>query len=521
MTQTTAAIYLRSSKDRHDVSPDAQRRELLALAKAKSLTIVEEFADAVESGKDEHRPAFQALLKTLKSRERAWSVLLALDTSRIARNQYLAHALHFECEKRGIRVIYAHLPETNTVTDVVIRAIFQAFDQLHSLMSREKGLAGMAENVRQGFRAGGRAPTGYRLDRLPTGATRDGAAVTKSKLVPAANAPSVGRYLAARAEGAERGRAARDAGLALATATLVGIEWNALTYAGHTVWNVNAERLSEGGYKGGAKRRPRAQWVVRHDTHPALIATPQAEAILARLERGRAGRYRTRHYLLSGLMFAPAAEGQAPRAWRGDGDGCYRLGKGARIAQEPIERAVVEQIGRDLAAKPFVAALTREARRRGQAPDDPRLKQLRGQISEAALRIGKLAELATQCETPRPFLEQVAIAEKARGKLIEQLRALEAETQSAAVLRAVSEADVEQVLAGLASHMEAAAPEDLKELIAGMVERIELDPVARECRIHYRIAADRGKFLASPRRSDEFPPASAAILRAVRAVRIA
>lgn len=146
----SAALYLRSSKDRHDVSLDAQRRELIALAKARNLTIVETFQDAVESGKDDQRPGFQTLLRRMKDKDRSWTFLLALDTSRIARNQYLAHALHFECEKRGIKVLYAKVPETNTVMDVVIRAVMQSFDELHSLMSKEKGLGGMAENVRQG-----------------------------------------------------------------------------------------------------------------------------------------------------------------------------------------------------------------------------------------------------------------------------------------------------------------------------------------------------------------------------------
>ena len=34
----------------------------------------------------------------------------------------------------------------------------------------------------------------------------------------------------------------------------IGLEWNALTYAGHTVWNVHNETRGSG-YKGGTKRR--------------------------------------------------------------------------------------------------------------------------------------------------------------------------------------------------------------------------------------------------------------------------
>ena len=65
MTFANAAVYLRSSKDRSDVSIDAQRRALHELAVARGLVIVDEYADAVESGKDEgpgeEHPVHQAI----------------------------------------------------------------------------------------------------------------------------------------------------------------------------------------------------------------------------------------------------------------------------------------------------------------------------------------------------------------------------------------------------------------------------------------------------------------------------
>ena len=60
-----AALYLRSSKDRSDVSIDAQRRELTKLAAERGYIVVVEYADVVESGKDDQRAGFQSLLKEL------------------------------------------------------------------------------------------------------------------------------------------------------------------------------------------------------------------------------------------------------------------------------------------------------------------------------------------------------------------------------------------------------------------------------------------------------------------------
>jgi len=487
-----AALYLRSSKDRHDVSLDAQRRELVALAKARNLAIVEEFADAVESGKDDQRPGFQALLRRLKDPARSWAWLLALDTSRIARNQYLAHALHYEAEKRGIRVTYAKVPETNSLMDLVIRSIFQAFDQFHSLMSREKGLSGMAENVRQGWRAGGRAPMGYRLDRIPTGAMREGVPVTKSRLVPNADASRVGAYLKARAQGIARAVAARNAGLHAEASTMIGVEWNALTYAGHTVWNVQAERIG-GAYKGGAKRRPRAEWLVQYDTHDPVISTEEAEAILARLEAGRPNtRRRPATYLLSGLLRAPDGA-----AWHGNGDAFYRLAKGKRIPRESLEQAVVARVVDDLRSDAFIDELVAEARRISAPPSSNTLRPLHERVNALNARIHRMGELAAECDAPRVFFEKMRESERERESLLAELEEAEAEERTAEALRTISAPDVRRILDGLAEHLESLDREAMKDFLAGLIERIELDEAAAQCRIHYRIST--GDKLASPR----------------------
>ncbi len=96
-----AALYLRSSKDRSDVSIDAQRRALQELAASKGLVVVEEFVDAVESGKDDDRPGFQALLRALKAPGRKWEHVLVLDTSRVARRRHLAQIFEHEFNRGG------------------------------------------------------------------------------------------------------------------------------------------------------------------------------------------------------------------------------------------------------------------------------------------------------------------------------------------------------------------------------------------------------------------------------------
>lgn len=410
--KNTAALYLRSSKDRSDVSLDAQARELLALAESKHLLIVRRFEDVVESAKDENRPGFQALLAELKASQRPWDHLLMVDTSRLSRRRYMAEVFAHEARKRGVIILYSKLPDADPITSAVIIGVMQVFDELHSLMSREKGLAGMAENVRQGYRAGGRAPRGYRLKSLETGAIRDGQPVTKTVLEPNEDSALVRQFLEERAAGVPRRRLHQRLSLPWPETTSIGMEHNALTYAGHTAWNQHNERI-EGKCQGGTKRRPRAEWVIQRDTHPALISDTQAEAILAALDSSRhaAGVRQARRtrgaYLLTGLLKTP--DGQP---WYGDGKGVhyrvYRDGKKSRwLSRVELEEAVVRHVVADLTSPVFIRALLKEARKIQSAlPTDP-TGPLRARVAELSRQVTRTMTLAVQLENPAPALRMV------------------------------------------------------------------------------------------------------------------
>lgn len=135
-----AATYARSSKDRADMSIDAQQRQLAELAASRGIPIVAQFSDAVLSGKDDDRPGFQSLIRELKNPRRGWDTILVLDTSRIARRRHLAIIFEeSECKKAGVRVIYKSLPESDPITEMLLKSILQAMDEWHSLTSIDAG----------------------------------------------------------------------------------------------------------------------------------------------------------------------------------------------------------------------------------------------------------------------------------------------------------------------------------------------------------------------------------------------
>jgi len=484
-----AAGYVRSSKDRADISLAAQSRELEKLAAARGLTIARTFEDAVRSGSNTDRSGFQELVAAIKDHARGWSILLVYDTSRIARGRFIAQAFKHEARRHGVEILYAKVPETDPVSAVILDAVFEAMDEVHSIMSREKGLAGMRENVRQGWRAGGRAPWGYRLEHETTGAIRQGRPVLKSRLALGEDAPQARQYLQARARGVPRAVIARQLGVRLAPSTLIGIEWNALVYAGHTVWNRHTAKVDRGA--GRAKRRDREAWEIRRDTHPALITDAEAEALLAQLETSNVGAAVSRakaglsHYLLSGLL-----ETGDGRRWVAAGPN-YRLkpaagAPGRMVRARELEEAVLQRIRADFQEPDFAAEFAAAVRAHAAA-GAPALS-LQAEVARLRRQRERAARLAVRDDGDM-YVQVVT-------DLGQQIAALEREASASA-----AEDQVREELARI-------TPTRVREIFLGMesstallqaVSRVVLEPDLT-CRIHY------GLSVASPRRFGRWAP---------------
>lgn len=286
-----------------------------------------------------------------------------------------------------------------------------------------------------------------------------------------------------------RRSAAERHGLTMHDSSLVGIEWNALTYAGHTVWNVHAERLSKGGgYKGGSRRRPRSEWVIQESTHEALITQAEADVILARLEsysvtRTRAG---ATDYLLTGLLKTPSGE-----PWHVDQGGRYYRTKGRTVSRVAVDETVLGQVAKDLKSRDFVGAMLERTRQADRSLHATEIAKVRTEMDAIGARQSKFLDMASQLAAPGPVLRKIDECERDREALAAHLATLESYQRAAEQLASVSEADVMQALDGVVDQMEHLPAADLRALLAGVIERIELDPFALSTRIHYRIAVDR------------------------------
>lgn len=513
--QPRAALYLRSSKDRKDVSTQDQRDLLTQLAAERGLIIVEEFVDVVESGRDQDRPGFQLLLSAIANASRGWDRLLVRDTDRLSRAGWINGMVDHEVHKHGVEIIYANIPDVDPMTHILLTSIYRAQGQIHSIMSRDKGLAGMRQNVQRGFRAGGRAPWGYQLKHIGQGLVREGRELTKTVLEPNSDAVLAARYLKLRAAKFPRAKAMRDLGISLSANSLIGIEWNALTYAGCTVWNVHREASSEGGYRGQGKRRPRTDWVIRDDTHPALITRDEAERILHALENSDIGRAVSEakrsvsNHLLSGQLRHPDG-----RKWEANGR-YYRFRgvKNRNVQAELIERAVTSAIIEHLKSDELVQLLLDHASARTEIVVEPR-KALQARIATVNATISRAMNAALMLEDPAPAMRKIDELERDRKRLVAEMAALDEEAE---LRKAAAQVRPETIKALLDTFDQAGDTADWKVLLQAMVDHIDLDPTDLSCRIHYRISNATWESVASLRGAGRFPTLRAMLNVAVAA----
>ena len=98
MARISCILYARSSKDGHDIAPATQLKELRAFAESKNYRVAAERKDAAVSANDDP-PELAALLKELANPDRGWEVIVAIDSSRMARD--VDAALHAVIQNAG------------------------------------------------------------------------------------------------------------------------------------------------------------------------------------------------------------------------------------------------------------------------------------------------------------------------------------------------------------------------------------------------------------------------------------
>ncbi len=127
------AIYVRSSKDLHNVSCAAQEEQIRKVVKDEGNTVYRVFCDQALSSTQDVRPEFDEMIGLAMSKNSPFSAIYCLDTSRFGRDQHQTQTYLWTLrKKRGIQVKFVNMPQTNTYLDPVFDLLKTDFSDLFS-----------------------------------------------------------------------------------------------------------------------------------------------------------------------------------------------------------------------------------------------------------------------------------------------------------------------------------------------------------------------------------------------------
>lgn len=145
-------IYARYSEGgkQTEQSIEGQVRECKEYAKAQGLTIVDKYIDRHITGKTDHRPNFQRMIKD--SSKHLFDAVLVWKTDRFARNRYDSAIYKNALKKNGVKVLYAKENIPDGPEGIILESMLEGMAEYYS--------AELSQKIKRGMR---KAPTNAML----------------------------------------------------------------------------------------------------------------------------------------------------------------------------------------------------------------------------------------------------------------------------------------------------------------------------------------------------------------------
>lgn len=284
MTQNKiAALYVRvSTKYQEDKdSIPHQIKELKAYCKhVLHLENIEVFEDAGRSGKNTDRPAFQRMLKKIKSGHVSHVVVYKID--RISRNLVDFSIMYDDFKKN--RVTFVSLNEqfdTSSAMGEAMLKIILVFAELERKMTSERVTDIMLDRATNGLWNGANVPYGYKWDE-----------VNKFPVPDEVEAPRVQKMFDLYDE-IQSSCKIRDMLNSDDVPTKRGGEWSSKTVA-----DIIRNPFYKGTYRYNyrdsphGKIKPPEEWIVIEDNHKGIISPDQWDRCNKRMDKNAAARNR-------------------------------------------------------------------------------------------------------------------------------------------------------------------------------------------------------------------------------------
>ena len=156
-----AVVYARYSSHRQgEQSIEGQLAEAKKYASAHGLTIIHEYCDRAQTGRNDNREQFQLMLAD--AAKHAFDALIVWKTDRIGRNKEEIALNKYHLKKNGVKIHYIAESIPDTPEGIILEAVIEGMAAYYSEQ--------LSQNIRRGQRAsaakaqstGGNRPLGYK-----------------------------------------------------------------------------------------------------------------------------------------------------------------------------------------------------------------------------------------------------------------------------------------------------------------------------------------------------------------------
>ncbi|TJX12983.1 recombinase family protein [Tissierella creatinini] len=280
--QIRAVAYARVStreQAENATSIPAQLEAIRHYCKQKGWILVNEFIDAGRSAKTDERPEFQHMIALAKKNNRGFDVIVVHKFDRFSRSRD-DHVIYKSLlRKIGVNVYSAtEQTDPDTPHGFLIEGILEVISEFYNLNLRKEVFKGMKENTKMGYRNGGVAPYGYRLSKV---SNVDGGIKTILVLGPDEEVNVVKRifhmYVYEGCGAKKIASTLNEEGIPSAKGgkwayTSIHSILHNEAYKGDMIWNKYDYNL-------GKKMKPKSEWIVNKDAHPAIIGRETFELV--------------------------------------------------------------------------------------------------------------------------------------------------------------------------------------------------------------------------------------------------
>ncbi len=156
-----AVVYARySSHKQGEQSIDGQLAAARKYAGEHGYTIIHEYIDRAQTGRNDDREQFQQMLKDTAKHQFEAVIIWKID--RFGRNREEIAFNKYRCKKNGVKVLYTAESIPDTPEGIILEAVLEGMAEYYSVQLATNVKRGMDNVARKGQSVGGTIPLGYR-----------------------------------------------------------------------------------------------------------------------------------------------------------------------------------------------------------------------------------------------------------------------------------------------------------------------------------------------------------------------